>query len=156
MTGRTLRTALLPLAVLGVTGCGLVGPDEARDAANDLRLAYALWTAQGIEDYDLTVEERCFCASIGPIVLRVRDGVRSEAVPPAGYVGPSIEAAAVPDVPELFGFIDDAIDRRAHRIRVVYHPTLGYPTEISIDYSENIVDEERGYEAQLSVVGGTD
>jgi hypothetical protein len=50
-------------------------------------------------------------------------------------------------VPELFDFVEDAIDRRAHEIDVRYDPESGYPTHIRIDYVENAIDEEMAFEA---------
>lgn len=142
---------LLLLAGL-LSGCDLVGPDEIESAARDLRVARATWAGAGIVDYDLTVEERCYCGLVGPVVVLVRNGQRTGVVVPDSYEGPPLTAGAFPHVEGLFEIIDDAIGRRAHRLRVVYHPTLGYPSEISIDYRENVIDEERSWEVDLRPV----
>ena len=35
--------------------------------------------------------------------------------------------------------------RDAASIRAEFHPELGYPTQVFVDYHENTADEERGY-----------
>jgi hypothetical protein len=152
VTRSAARTAGLLLLVGLVAGCDLVGPDELDNATRDLRVARATWAGAGIVDYDLTVEERCYCGLVGPVVVLVRNGERAGVVVPDSYQGPPLTASAFPHVEELFAIIDDAIERRAHRLRVVYHPTLGYPSEISIDYRENVIDEERSWEVDLRPV----
>ncbi|BAZ27608.1 hypothetical protein NIES4074_00350 [Cylindrospermum sp. NIES-4074] len=44
-------------------------------------------------------------------------------------------------VPELFDAIEDAIARNAYRLDAKYDRKLGYPTEITIDYSAQQADE---------------
>jgi hypothetical protein len=54
-------------------------------------------------------------------------------------------------IAKLFEIVEDAIcasqqrfaiARKAYRLSVTYHPTLGYPTKIDIDYDKQIADEE--------------
>jgi hypothetical protein len=45
----------------------------------------------------------------------------------------------------LFDLLQSAIDENAHTITAKYHPELGYPTEVWIDYEQNSVDEELGF-----------
>ncbi len=45
----------------------------------------------------------------------------------------------------LFDLIADAIARRAYSIQAAYHPDLGYPESVYIDYDERQADEERGF-----------
>jgi len=45
-------------------------------------------------------------------------------------------------IDKLFEIIRSAIAKNAYRVDVKYHPTLGYPTQISIDYNKEIADEE--------------
>ena len=69
------------------------------------------------------------------VVVAVRD---SETGNP---VAPELEEL-YPGVEGLFEVVQDALDRDAHRVTVLYDPTLGYPREISIDYLEFAIDEE--------------
>ena len=45
----------------------------------------------------------------------------------------------------LFDLIQEAIDQGAYSISVVYHPDLGYPASLGIDYDRRIADEEVGF-----------
>jgi hypothetical protein len=46
-------------------------------------------------------------------------------------------------VPKLFNLIQNAIANKADSMSITYHPTLGYPTQINIDESAQMADEER-------------
>jgi hypothetical protein len=59
------------------------------------------------------------------------------------------EGAAVPadralTVEQVFDVIEEAYRERAEEVQVTYHPTLGYPTDLFIDYVEEVADDERG------------
>jgi hypothetical protein len=45
-------------------------------------------------------------------------------------------------IAKLFDVVEDPIAQNAYRISVTYHPILGYPTQISIDYDKYVADEE--------------
>ena len=46
----------------------------------------------------------------------------------------------------LFDLLQEGIDENAHTISAHYHSELGYPVKASIDYEEDSVDEELGFE----------
>ena len=48
----------------------------------------------------------------------------------------------------LFEFIQEAINRKAYRIKVSYDTNLGYPISASIDYDERMADEEKSFKAE--------
>jgi hypothetical protein len=54
-------------------------------------------------------------------------------------------ASLFPTVQGLFDLIQQAERQGADVITVVYHPSLGYPERIHIDYREDMVDEEIGF-----------
>ena len=45
----------------------------------------------------------------------------------------------------LFDLLQSAIDENAYTISAKYHPELGYPTDVWIDYEQHSVDEELGF-----------
>jgi hypothetical protein len=148
--GRLIR-ACCALAVVAAAGCDLVSPATSADGRDDLQEARALWAAAGIRDYELTVERFCFCGLPGPVEVRVVDGTTVSVTRTENDTPVPVDEA-YPDVEGLFAVVDDALARRAHRLQVTYHPTLGYPTHISIDYEEYVADEELAYEASLRVL----
>ena len=50
-----------------------------------------------------------------------------------------------PTMDGLFDLLQSAIDEKAHTISAKYHPELGYPSEVWIDYEHRTVDEELGF-----------
>lgn len=149
---RTRTLAALLALTPAFTACGLVSPSDGGGARGDLDDARAQWVAAGIQDYDLTVERFCYCAEVGPVEVTVRGGATTAVTPVDSTFSEPHLLGGYPDVEGLFAVVDDALRRQAHRLRVVYHPTLGYPTEISVDYREEVADEELGYVASLKVL----
>jgi len=129
------------IAAALLAGCSPTGPDEA----DELRRNMAVWEARGPAQYEVVVQ-RSSCECLPEWLLPIRLTVSERQVvsvvdeqtrqPIAGdlYHAMSVE--------ELFALIQDAIDRGAHRIAATYHPQLGYPTSIFIDYDRLAVDEE--------------
>lgn len=150
--GTMVRGLVLSLTAL-LAGCGLLEPDSD-DASADLERARGRWEAAAIQDYRLTIERFCFCALVGPVHVLVEDG-QAVAVVPEDDPAVGVTLADYPPVEGLFDIVEDAIGRRAHRLMVVYHPSLGYPTEIEIDYREYVDDEEVALEVALHLDAGS-
>jgi hypothetical protein len=128
------------LLIVFATACG-----SATGVTADLAAARMRWARQGPADYTMTVARSCECLPewTGPVVVTVRNGtiasrryVRTGAAVPARY------ETLFPSVEGLFARIDSASRQRVHELRVDYHPTLGYPTRISIDQNAQTVDDE--------------
>ena len=122
-------------------------PNSLDDPQAALDAAQALWASQGGDDYDMTFNWQCFCIVdyVQRVDLEGRGGAVSSGVPTDG--GDALTSEQLVEyrtVPELFDFIQDAIDRDAVEIRVSYD-TSGYPAEAWIDYDAGIADEERGF-----------
>ncbi len=131
-------------AVVGLpVACSIVQPGDP--AQEELDANRRVWLAAGIDRYRVNVQRICFCGFdvsrlievevSARVVVAVRD---SETGNP---VAPELEEL-YPGVEGLFEVVQDALDRDAHRVTVLYDPTLGYPREISIDYLEFAIDEE--------------
>jgi hypothetical protein len=136
-------TALLALAAL--QGCALLGSSRDDEIQQELNRNRRQWQAQGLDDYRYEVRRGCFCPAevVGPVVVEVRDGevvqrIYAENGEPVG----ATYAGLWTDVDGVFDVIQDAIDRDAARITAEYHPEMGYPRSIAIDYLAQAVDEE--------------
>ncbi|WP_318284318.1 MULTISPECIES: DUF6174 domain-containing protein [Brasilonema] len=104
-----------------------------------------LWNKQGVLDYSYTLTRSCFCTNEarGPVVIKVSNGSTSSVTSQSTGQPANPELFNRYDtIPKLFDVIRDAITRRADSINVQYNPTLGYPTQINIDYDRRIADEE--------------
>jgi len=55
---------------------------------------------------------------------------------------PAVGPGSVATIPMLFDLVHNAIDRDAAMLEVEYHPSLGYPTKLSVDYEREIADDE--------------
>lgn len=141
--------ALVFVACITSAACRVLEPDGERGA---LQAARRRWEAQGFTSYEFRLTQLCFChpAVVRPYIIRVHDGAvinvrdaETGAAPPAFYRART--------VPELFGVIDDALDRDADSLDVEYHAQFGYPTLITIDYETQVADDELGLRAEALV-----
>jgi hypothetical protein len=104
-----------------------------------------LWNQQKISKYSYQLSRSCFCAPVarGPVIIKVNNGVTISVT--------SVETGASVDpelfkqydtIPKLFSVVQDAIARKADSLAVKYDPKLGYPTQVNVDYSQQMADEE--------------
>ena len=110
-----------------------------------------------MDDYDIVVSRSCFCVAVGPVLVKVRNGVRVETLvvvdDAEGPLAPNL-VAFYPTIDELFQVIEEALGDGVHELRVTYHPSLGYPTDLWVDRSPAIADEEFGYRVALVLPEG--
>jgi hypothetical protein len=112
----------------------------------DLAYHRQLWEAQGITSYRFSYRRACFCSDINMLEIDVVHGVVAAArYADGGAPVGDIYQATLPTVGTLFDIVEAALDSRADALRVTYHPALGYPTEISVDYRFVVADDEFGY-----------
>lgn len=131
-------------ALVGLpVACSIVQPGDP--AQEELDANRRVWLAGGFDRYRVTVQRICFCGFDvtrrmevevdAGVVVAVRDAQTGTPV------APELEEL-YPSVEGLFDVVQDALDRDAHRVTVLYDVTFGYPREISIDYLEFAIDEE--------------
>ena len=146
-TGRSARRAFLVSALLSAALACDDPNDPARDALDANR---ELWRSHEIVDYRYEYRLDCFCAGPGsePVAIEVSDGevvrvtllLTSEEVPPS-------ELSDYPTVDRLFEMMEEWLSRDPYDVSADYHPELGYPTNVFIDFIENAIDEELGFQA---------
>ena len=150
-----LRFAAALLLLAPLSGCP--APDEVTldeelpllsgepaPVSPELEQARQRWQAAGLSDYQMTLRRMCFCPSpdyTGPFEVTVRDGDVSR----VRLSGARVDAERGVSVEALFALIDDAYERGAVEVALSFHPELGYPTSIGIDYDRQMADEEIGY-----------
>lgn len=136
-------------AVIFLNGCGgLFGTLGQAGLQNELDAARENWSVAEPAAYLMTVRRNCFCPLGGARVdVLVSSGQVTEVS--RNDTGEAIdisEGSFYPSVDGLHDILQDAIDRGAHSITASYHETMGYPVSFYIDYWENAVDEELGFE----------
>ena len=139
---KTLSTAQADLAVLGR---GETPTPQNSNISQQLQRNKQLWARQKISNYRFTLRRSCFCLpkATEPVTITLRRGKVTSVVAASNGQATNPEYfEEYNSIPKLFDIIQDAIAKKAHRISVTYHPTLGYPTQISIDYNQQMADEE--------------
>jgi hypothetical protein len=150
--GQRLRTGLCsgtkPLsearADLAILGEEQPMPDNSEAA--QLQQHQQKWAQQNLENYRYTLQVGCFCPPEvrQPVVVEVRNGkVASIAAAENGKSVNPDYFQNYDSVAKLFEIVEDAIARDAYRLDITYDETLGYPTQINIDYNQYMADEER-------------
>ena len=149
----SIKNQARPLALcLLVSACLVSGTFACSDSQIQQRLndSHSKWVAKNMKDYQYTFNWACFCPPEHnkPVVVTVRNGVVS-AVKYADGSGAVDKAkySIYKTIEGLFEFLQEAINRKAYRIKVSYDATLGYPTLASIDYDQRISDEEMSFKA---------
>ncbi|MEM1127013.1 MAG: DUF6174 domain-containing protein [Bacteroidota bacterium] len=144
-----LIACLLPV-LLG--GCSLLDLD--RDVTPDTS-DRDRWEDQDLSDYRYTLSIQCFCIPLGDLHITVRaDTVAAVDVnldlTGQGY-SPADSMAFVErsrgnarTIDDVFDQIHEARVRGAHRVNVSYDAERRYPTDVYLDYEENIADDELG------------
>lgn len=134
--------ALAALAALAMPACSN-NPFELTEASyNEHR---ALWRTHALANYSFEYNEVCECPPVlsAPNLVEVRNGrVWQVTLTESGQLLNPETEALFPSINDLFDRIDEAIRLEAASIDVSYHPTLGYPIEIAIDYDPMTIDDE--------------
>ncbi len=141
-----MKAFWLAVATLVVAGCS----DSTGPVGDELDLNVRKWERRGPSAYSFDYQAICYCIDsvVRPVTISVSDEEIVQVVFRDTQQMVAVEAhAGYPTVEDLFQVIRDAIARDAHSIEVRYDPLFGYPTEASIDYQENIADEEFGFRA---------
>ncbi len=102
------------------------------------------WQASDIVSYTYRLEIGCFCPPeiTSPVLVRVsQDSIVSVVYAASGDTVAALVSSFY-TVGGLFEVVEDAIEREAHELSVIYDDSLGYPRRIVIDYEEQAVDEE--------------
>jgi uncharacterized protein DUF6174 len=135
----------------------LTSPDEADDVTRHRRQ----WESQRITDYRVQSRLICFCVGDAtmPVILQVRNRelVSVTRASDGAAVPPSEWAFRYYAIDALFDLIADAQAKGASQVRVTYDPQLGYPTQVYLDPSTRVADDERQFEISgLTAVRGVD
>lgn len=116
-----------------------------RPQLKQLKINFNWWKRAKISSYRYTFSNGCFCIpeARGPVVIEVINGQTTSIT--SAETGEPVNQEffqSFNTIPKLFRVIRDGIKRKADRLEVEYDSTLGYPTDITIDFSFQIADEE--------------
>lgn len=143
---RAIRWPGMPIVLSCLAAYFIAAPATADDR-EDLARNRALWQAAAVGDYEYGYNKYCACHPDTPpeTLVTVQDGrvvrVRHR---PVGY-DHEVEAPRGLEyywtIEGLFDLVATALERGA-QVRASYDPTLGYPTEIHVDYDADLIGDE--------------
>lgn len=151
--GKQFLHALVAAACLAAMSSSVLAlPDGAQNRLSKNRRK---WESKATKNYQYEFQRICFClpASTRRVKITVREGV-AENIRRADS-GDAVDKAQYElyyTVDQLFDYIQAAIDKKAHLVRVTYDPEWGYPTLVEIDYIRNAMDDEMRFKTGNLVV----
>ena len=115
----------------------------------DLEANWEKWQAADTNQYVYHYRKHCACRkdALAEVAVTVDAGTITNVI----YIREDYKTRAeVPEdrrqwystIDDLFRMIEEAIHLDANVVDVDYHPTMGYPTRIFIDYDESTLDDE--------------
>ncbi|MCC5667174.1 DUF6174 domain-containing protein [Nostoc sp. CHAB 5784] len=119
-------------------------PASNNFALEQFKINHRLWRQKKISNYRYEFTRSCFCfpKSTEPVIIEVRNGVTTSIT--YKYGKNPVDTALFEKyntIPKLFNIIRNAFIKKADNLTVQYNPTLGYPTQINIDYDKQRTDD---------------
>jgi len=139
-----MKKLLLLTLIFILAACAAGGSELSRNREK--------WQDANITHYRFSFNISCFCAFRDqmPLTVEVRDGQIVHMATVDGTLVLDTDQnyefyAPHATIDLLFAELDAAVNDGADSITVTYDATYGFPTEIAIDYSQEIADEEMYY-----------
>jgi len=137
---------LIPIII----GCFFIScsSDELSEEKIELNRARQIWNNAQIQNYSMNERISCFCGGLLEWKVFVKNGIKDRVeyddTQAFGQTYDDIfqQARTVEDV---FGFIEELLGKDLASLIIEYDQVYGYPSFVSIDYNENIADDEIAY-----------
>ena len=128
-----------------LTGCVKSNPDQIQIVKGDPASQLALWKKKGISNYEMTMKISCYCLQgrVGPHLIVVEND-KIKTVNNLPY--DSTKTGPILTINELFDFIIISLAKKPYQHSLDYNAIFNYPKNIYFDFSQQIADEEIGYE----------
>lgn len=138
-------TGLVLVVSLLAAGCAGAGKDNT--PVLDFQQAQAVWQAHGIDSYEVTLWQTCFCPPdlLQPMRVTVREGTVIDVEgleQPINH--PDILDPRRLTIDGLLGVIDKA-RHSAETLVAEYDQRYGFPVRLEVDGSPFIADDEFSY-----------
>ena len=140
---------VLLCAILALLHGCILKDDRLADIQSKLDQNQRKWTSAMVSNYQFNFRWECYCSPeyVAPVKISVRENRIDDAVFVEDEVPVAVEGLErYRTIEGLFDLLQEGIDENAHTISAHYHSELGYPVKASIDYEEDSVDEELGFE----------
>jgi len=137
-----MKKSILLILALILTACSLGGQSE-------LSRNQSKWQNANIASYTFELNAGCFCIfrSQMPITVEVRNGEIVSAIDVDGNAIPLTDPNSeyilkYATIDRLFSELKSDSVQKADELTVTYDSTYGFPTDISIDFIKQAVDDE--------------
>lgn len=152
----------LTLVWLAMILAACSSPTEAERLLARAERAEALWLETRPVEYEARQSRICEClpAATGPVRLQVTRSAGSEAPTDTETLMGGTYTQSGEPVPaqflqhfltaqELFDLVREGVEERAFSVEATFDQELGYPRSVSVDWDEQIADEESIYQMEL-------
>ena len=140
-----MRNIILIVMTLILAGCAAMG--SAQGSQSEIEQNKEKWRDAGISHYRYHLFISCFCVFVEnmPLVIEVQDGkVVSMEYQNGSEIDPSLlelfEKYATID--RVFAEVEAGLNGAADNVVVKYDPTYGFPSEVTLDFEEQVADDE--------------
>ncbi len=140
---------VLLCAILALLHGCILKDDRLADVQSKLDQNRKKWMSKVVSNYQFNFQWICYCGPeyVEPVNISVRENRIDGAVFVEDEVPVAVEGLErYRTIERLFDLLQEGIDKNAHTISAEYHPELGYPVKASIDYEEDSIDEELGFD----------
>ena len=140
-----MRNLIFLSFLICLTGCVKSNPDQIQIVKGDPASQLALWKKKGISNYEMTMKISCYCLQgrVGPHLIVVEND-KIKTVNNLPY--DSTKTGPILTINELFDFIIISLAKNPYQHSLDYNTIFYYPKNIYFDFSQQIADEEIGYE----------
>jgi hypothetical protein len=140
-----MRNLIFLSFLICLTGCVKSNPDQIQIVKGDPASQLALWKKKGISNYEMTMKISCYCLQgrVGPHLIVVEND-KIKTVNNLPY--DSTKTGPILTINELFDFIIISLAKKPYQHSLDYNAIFNYPKNIYFDFSQQIADEEIGYE----------
>lgn len=166
---KTLKPFVIAVSMIAsLSACAIQPPPPRGVVANDVGSTKSItpsspdiqaqvtkyreqWATNKLSHYQFEAKVMCLCApeTTQWVRFEVKEGAAVSMIyVEAGTPIPTTnqnQFAKFSTIDKVFAILQDAMDRKAVDMKVQYDGTLGYPTEIAIDYVKELSDEEASY-----------
>ena len=140
-----MRNLIFLSILICLTGCVKSNPDLTQILKGDPASQLALWKKKGISNYEMTMKISCYCIQgrVGPHHIVVEND-KIKTVNNLPY--DSTKTGPILTINELFDFSIISLAKNPYQHSLDYNAIFHYPKYIYFDFSQQIADEEVGYE----------
>lgn len=115
------------------------------DIASEVQSNREKWIDHGISDYEIEMQKICYC--IPEVVRMMVFEVKDQKVDSVRYAdtGDDVDPQHYGDfntIEAMFLFVEQALEKNPADLSIAYDEEYGYIKELSVDFKENIADDE--------------